>query len=66
MDARAAGEWERFGDRLVTAEEVGELYGVSARTVLNLPLKQVRFGDRLIRYRLSDVYAYIEMENPNL
>jgi predicted DNA-binding transcriptional regulator AlpA len=53
-------------ERLISAEEVGELLGISTRTVLLLPIKQVRIGSRLIRFRLRDVYEYLGIENPNL
>jgi DNA-binding CsgD family transcriptional regulator len=52
--------------RLYTAAEIGELMGISARKVLMLPIKQVRLGTRTIRYKLTDVYAYIGVDNSNL
>ena len=54
------------GERMLSTEEVEELLGVSSRTVLNLPIKQYRLGPRTIRFRLSDVYGYLGIENPNL
>ena len=55
-----------LGDGLLTANEVAELLNVSTRKVLMLPIKQVRVGPRLIRFRLKDVYEYMGVENPNL
>jgi excisionase family DNA binding protein len=54
------------GERMISTEEVAQLLGISSRTVLNLPIKQYRLGPRTIRFRLSDVYAYLGIENPNL
>ncbi len=55
-----------LGERMLSTEEVAELLGVSSRTVLNLPIKQYRLGPRTIRFRLSDVYDYLGVDNPNL
>jgi hypothetical protein len=60
----AAGE--QLGERLLTAEEVGELLCISSRKVLLLPIPQIRLGPRIIRYRLRDVYEHVGIENPNL
>ncbi len=54
-----------LADRLLTAEEVAELMGISVRTVLMLPIKQIRIGPRIIRFRLRDVYEFLGLENPN-
>jgi predicted DNA-binding transcriptional regulator AlpA len=51
--------------RLLAPEEVAEFLGVSRRRVLQLPLTQVRLGDRTIRYRLSDLYSFAGIEDPN-
>lgn len=51
---------------LFTAEEVAELLKVSPRMVLMMAIPQVKLGARTIRYRLSDVYDAIGVENPNL
>lgn len=58
-------EGEPLADRLVTADEVAQLLAVSSRTVLMLPIRQVRVGTRLVRYRLGDVYEYLGIDNPN-
>lgn len=59
------GAEEPVAERLLTAEEVGQILGVSARMVLNLPIRQIRIGNRLIRFRLREVYGYVGIENPN-
>lgn len=51
--------------RLMTPEEVAEFLAVTRRRVLQLPIKQVRIGDRTVRFRLEDVYAYAGIEDPN-
>lgn len=51
---------------LLTPVEVAELVGVSVRTVLALPIKQIRVGTRTIRYSVREVYAYLGIDNPNL
>jgi predicted DNA-binding transcriptional regulator AlpA len=53
-----------LGERLITAEEVADLLGVSRRKVLLLPIKQIRIGPRIIRYRLEDVLCFLAIENP--
>ena len=50
-------------ERLFTAEEVGELMGVSGRKVLMLPIPQIKLGTRTIRYRLRDVYRYLGLDD---
>ena len=57
---------EHSAERLVTTEEVAELLGVSSRMVLNLPIRQHKLGPRTIRFRLRDVYGYLDLDNPNL
>jgi hypothetical protein len=59
-------EGETPVEMLMSAEEVAELMAVSTRTVLMLPIKQIRIGPRLIRFRLRDVYQFLGIENPNL
>ena len=66
MRNRRAQGGENIGEMLLSAEEVGELAGVSPRTVLTWPVKQIRVGPRLIRFRLEDVYAHLGIDNPNL
>lgn len=51
--------------RLLTAYEVGVLVGISSRTVLNLPIRQIKLGPRTIRFRLEDVYEHFGIEDPN-
>ncbi len=52
-------------DRLLTATEVAELLGVHVPTVwrmaqrLENPLPAVRFGERITRFRLTDVERLI-------
>ena len=55
-----------IGERLLTTEEVADLLGVSTRKVLLLPIKQLRLGRRLVRFRLADVYEFMGVEHPNL
>jgi excisionase family DNA binding protein len=45
---------------LFKPKEVAMLLGVSVRQVLRLPIPQVRFGPRTIRYRKEDVDAFIQ------
>lgn len=66
MLSKSSVESELLGERLLTAEEVGELLGISSRKVLLLPIRQIRLGPRIIRFRLADIYRYIGIENPNL
>ena len=66
MKARFEPEDEPLGERLLTAEEVADLLAVSVRKVLLLPIKQIKIGPRLIRYRMCDVYDFIGIDNPNL
>jgi hypothetical protein len=53
-------------ERLYGAAEVAELLGVSVRTVLMLPIRQIKIGARTIRFRLKDVYEFAGIDNPNL
>lgn len=52
-------------DRLLPAREVAKLLGVHVATVWRLtqrlenPLPVVRFGERITRFRLSDVERFI-------
>jgi hypothetical protein len=50
---------------LLSAEQVGEILGVDKRRVLRMDIKQVRFGPRTLRYRLKDVQAFIEENQPD-
>ncbi len=52
-----------LADQLVTAAEVGELLGVSSRTVLMSQLKRIRLGPKTIRFRLRDVYKYYGLDD---
>jgi predicted DNA-binding transcriptional regulator AlpA len=50
---------ERLEDPLLSAQEVAKWMGVSVRTIKRREkdgqLSPIRFNDRLVRYRLSDV-----------
>jgi hypothetical protein len=50
-------------ERLLTAEEIGDLLGITGRKVLMLPIKRIRIGTRIVRFRLRDVYDFIDLEN---
>lgn len=65
MRHRPQADTESIGERLLTPDEVAELLGVSVRKVLMLPIKQVRLGPRIVRYRLKDVYEFLGQESPN-
>ncbi len=58
MASRTVGSMEEF----VSAEEIAELFGISSRMVLSLPLKQYRIGPRTIRFRLSEVRAHFGLD----
>ena len=45
--------------KLLAPEEAAEFLGVTRRRVLQLPIKQLRLGDRTIRYLLSDIYEFL-------
>lgn len=45
--------------QLLTPEQVAQQLGVSKRTLRDLPIRKVRVGNRLVRYRADDVEAYI-------
>ncbi len=53
-------------ERMVSANEIAALFGVSPRMVLSLPIRQIRLGPRTIRFRLSDVYEHFGVDGPNL
>jgi excisionase family DNA binding protein len=63
MTTMAAVVPDSIEDRLLTAEEVGELIGVSGYTVREWArehrIPHVRFGGRTLRFRLSSVQAWI-------
>ena len=65
MQTRKGLAGDFLDPRLLTADEVADIMGVSARTVLALPIRQVRVGDRLIRFRVPDIYAYLGLDDPN-
>jgi hypothetical protein len=62
--SRSQDDW--LGEELLTVDEVADLLRVSTRKVLMLPIKQIKIGPRLVRYRLFDVYEFLGVENPNL
>lgn len=45
--------------QLLTPDVVAARLGVTTKTLRTLPIKRVRIGKRLVRYRESDVEAYI-------
>jgi hypothetical protein len=45
--------------RLLSPDEVATLLGVPRRRVFRLPLQQLRFGPRVIRFRPRDVRELI-------
>lgn len=45
--------------QLLTVEETCRMLAVCRRTLDVLPIRRVRVGPRLVRYRLADVEAYI-------
>ena len=47
-------------NELLNPTQVGEILGLSARHILNLPLPQIRLSKRTIRYRIEDIQDYIE------
>jgi hypothetical protein len=51
-------------ERLLSAEEVAELIGVSTRTVLALPIRRILIGTRTIRFVLNDVYGHLGIADP--
>jgi len=65
MDEMSTDDGEFEPEILYSAEEIGEFLGMSSRSVLLLPIRQYRLGPRTIRYRLSDVYRFIGLDNPN-
>ncbi len=56
---------ELVPEQLYSTDDVAELMGVSARTVLMLPIRQIRIGARTMRFRLGDVYDFLGLDNPN-
>jgi len=48
MKTYTENEDRPIAERLLTAEEVAELLQLSVRTILNLPIRQIRIGDRTI------------------
>ncbi len=49
---------------LLTPDEAARFLNVTRRRLLQLPIKQVRLGDRTIRYRTQDIYHYLEIDKP--
>ncbi len=45
---------------LLTAEDVGGILRVPAKSVYELPLPRIRLGTRRIRWRPADVRAFID------
>ena len=44
---------------LLTAQDVGELLQLPAKSVYELPIPRVRLGPRRIRWRPADVVAFV-------
>jgi len=63
---RVAGSFDqKFSGRLLTRDEVASLYGLSKRWLEVAPSKNqgppiVRISPRMVRYRASDIEAWIE------
>ena len=61
---RAISEGPQLAPEVVTAKEVAELCRVSVRTVHDWAkrgkLIPIEFGDRCVRYRISDVRRHID------
>jgi len=53
------------GEQLLSTDEVAQMLGVSTRMVRALPIKQFKLGARTIRFRVSDVYDYLGIDDPN-
>ncbi len=53
-------------ERLLRAEEVGEILRVPVKSVYDLPIKRVRIGQRRLRWRPVDVREFVNrrVENP--
>jgi len=48
---------------LLAPEEAAEFLGVTRRRLLQLPIKQLRLGDRTIRYLLEDIYEFLGIDD---
>lgn len=46
-------------DRLLTAKEVGRILGVHPNRVYSLSIPRVQLSEKSVRWRESDVYAWI-------
>ena len=57
MESRIEGD---DSDSLLSPTAVAQMLGLSARHVLRLPIKQLRLGHHTVRYRRSDVEAFLE------
>ena len=49
--------------KLLAPEEAAEFLGVTRRRILKLPIKQLRLGDRTIRYLLADIYEFLGFDD---
>lgn len=57
-------EHERFGNQLVTVDDIAELFGHSPRMVLLSPIPRVRAGPNIFLFKLGDVYEYFGADEP--
>jgi predicted DNA-binding transcriptional regulator AlpA len=47
-------------DRLLTADEVARVLGVHRKRVYALPLPRIMLSEKCVRYRWSDLVAWLE------
>lgn len=60
-EGSAASFAPRDPEQLLTVKEVGEILGIPTKSVYELGgLERVQVGERRVRWRLSDVRAFIE------
>jgi predicted DNA-binding transcriptional regulator AlpA len=49
-------------DDLLKPEAVAKMLGISTKALARLPIKRLRLGPRMVRYRREWVSAYIDAE----
>jgi predicted DNA-binding transcriptional regulator AlpA len=47
-------------NRLLTADEVARVLGVRRKRVYSLPLPRIMLSEKCVRYRWSDLLAWLE------